>query len=561
MKVVIFLLFFPFLAFAEFFDIENYKVKIKINEDSTIDVIEELTVNFISPRHGIFRKIPYSYQTDSFIMDSGRFSFGNKRYKIEIFDIDTDPKPFSVSKKDGYVVIKIGDKERLVSGRVYYSIRYKVFGAINRFDDHSELYWNVIGHDWGVYINELSFSVKLKEGFSLKQEDFIIFYGPSGSRERIMSGYLLSDGLMVENIPKLPPKHGVTFAIRLPNSYFSKSSILLKVKLFLINNMFVLVPLFVLFIAHSVWVRHGRDLKFVKVVEYFPPRNLTPAEVGVLNDDMLDNRDIVSLIFYWASLGVVSIEEIKGEGLFDKDDYMIHKLKDLPKEAKNHEKVFFDALFGLRDSVLISSLKDSFYDKLQKVRNALNRDIENEELYFKDSKLLSLLFLLAGFGFLFVGFFVVGFWGLNGAVYLWLSGIIMIFYGIIMPKKTIKGLDKYKKIVGFREFIKRTEVEKLKYLLSQDEGYFDKTLPYAISLNLFKDWVTKFEGLMVRPPEWFMTSGTVSYMGDFIGSVSKSFDSIKNSLSSKPKSAASGGSGFSGGGSGGGFGGGGGGSW
>jgi len=39
------------------------------------------------------------------------------------------------------------------------------------------------------------------------------------------------------------------------------------------------------------------------------PDNITSAEAGFFIDDKTDNRDLLSLIFYWAAKGCIEIEE------------------------------------------------------------------------------------------------------------------------------------------------------------------------------------------------------------------------------------------------------------
>ena len=55
-------------------------------------------------------------------------------------DIDVDGFKSKVTKKGNDINIRIGDKDKYVSGDVTYRIHYKVLGAMNFFEDHSEFY-------------------------------------------------------------------------------------------------------------------------------------------------------------------------------------------------------------------------------------------------------------------------------------------------------------------------------------------------------------------------------------------------------------------------------------
>ncbi len=141
-----------------------------------------------------------------------------------------------------------------------------------------------------------------------------------------------------------------------------------------------------------------------------------------------------------------------------------------------------------------------------------------------------------------------------------------------MPKKAPVGLDPYKELMGFQEFVKSAESHRLETFLKEDPAYFDKTLPYAIVFDLAEKWAKKFDGLSLQPPEpnWYRGNYDNFNTHIFMDSLSNGMKQMGNTFVSYPsssggKSGSFGGSGgsFSGGGgfSGGGFGGGGGGSW
>jgi len=559
MSYILLFLLLPFFVYAEYFDIEDYNVSISLNRDASFEVVEEIVVNFFSPRHGIYRTIPVEYQQDQISTNFDRMNFGSNVYKIDIYDVYVDGHPFVKSKEGKYLKIKIGNKNKKVSGIQKYVIKYKVYGAINFFDDHSEFYWNVIGHEWDTNIKRSSFVIRLPEDTNL-DGNILIFYGPYGSKKQIENFNYSDKTLTVMNNGRLMPREGVTVAIRFDKTYFTKNGFL-RLKLFLVNNWAIFIPIIVLIVSHFLWLKYGKDDDIIKMVEYFPPEGVTPAEAGVIIDDKTDNRDIISLIFYWATKGIIKIEEIKGEWLFAKDDYILIKQKSLPTDAKSYEKILFDELFRVQDNVVVSSLKNKFHTTIAQVRNALNKEIEQSNIYYKESRIFQILFIVAAIMSGFLAFMMIAIGGINNAVYLGVSAVILLVYSFIMPKKTKIGMDKYKKIVGFKEFIDKTEKSKLTYLLNEDPLYFDKTLPYAVAFNMLDKWVEKFDGILKSPPEWYISNGHGFYIRNFGRSLSHSVNAMANNFTSAPSSAGSGGSGFSGGGSGGGFGGGGGGSW
>jgi uncharacterized membrane protein YgcG len=149
---------------------------------------------------------------------------------------------------------------------------------------------------------------------------------------------------------------------------------------------------------------------------------------------------------------------------------------------------------------------------------------------------------------------------------------LAIFFAVIARRRTPYYDDILNRILGFREFIRVAEKDRMERLFAQDPQYYYNTLPYAWVFGLSDVWAKKFEGMVTEPPEWY--SG--SYGGDMF-TTWLMIDSMNRlhhaSLASfRPEAVPAGGSDsgggwgggdFSGGGgfSGGGFGGGGGGSW
>jgi len=140
-----------------------------------------------------------------------------------------------------------------------------------------------------------------------------------------------------------------------------------------------------------------------------------------------------------------------------------------------------------------------------------------------------------------------------------LCGIVVFLFAPCMPVKTVKGVKKREEILGFEEFLSRTEKDRLERM--KDASLFERCLPYAIALGVSDRWAKAFEGIRQEPPRWYVSRGGFDGFrpSAFHHSLDAALSSMSAAMHSSPRS---GGSGFSGGGgSGGGGGGGGGGSW
>ena len=135
--------------------ITSFHAAININPDSSLDITENIQVDFgDQAKHGIFRTIPVRYKYDS----------THDRYyalKVESVTNGAAPVPYQAYTQGPDEVIKIGDPSRTVTGPNTYVITYSVKGAMNAFEDHDELFWNVDGALWPVPKQSVSATVTL----------------------------------------------------------------------------------------------------------------------------------------------------------------------------------------------------------------------------------------------------------------------------------------------------------------------------------------------------------------------------------------------------------------
>jgi hypothetical protein len=124
--------------------VRSFDAQIAVSSNGSVIVVEDITVDFRNlPSHGIFREIPTRYNYDN---DHDRV------IKLSNVSVDNGVSavPFESSSEGGYRRLKIGDPDVEVTGVQHYRITYTVEGALNAFDTHDELYWNVTGNRWDV---------------------------------------------------------------------------------------------------------------------------------------------------------------------------------------------------------------------------------------------------------------------------------------------------------------------------------------------------------------------------------------------------------------------------
>ena len=148
--------------------------------------------------------------------------------------------------------------------------------------------------------------------------------------------------------------------------------------------------------------------------------------------------------------------------------------------------------------------------------------------------------------------------------------LVTYLYGHKGATRTADGSAAYAQAIGFREYLKTAEADRLRW----EEGVdiFSRYLPYAVAFGCADRWTRVFQELAARgqyqmQPTWYVSPAGVGFAAgaDFSSSMSSMVSGL-NGVTTAATVGSSGGSGFSssssgGGGGGGGVGGGGGGSW
>lgn len=542
----------PVILRGEYFTIRDYNVDIRISADGYFDVREVIQVEFSEPRRGIFRQLPFKYK----LADEVRV--------VDISDINVAGWRFKDYKEGNNLVIRIGDPDIYVNGVQIYEISYRVKNAFLFHEDFTELYWNLVGDQWPVGIDMIRYNVQFDKFLTLSEGDYLIYSGGSGTQEQKANIRYQLNKLVGESTAALAPFEGMTIAVKLPIDYIRRPS---EWELFFQKygagalGMFLLSLISGIF--YRLWSKYGKDYPIVRMVQYMPPKELTPSEAGVIIDEKADNVDIMALLPYWAHQGYIQIRRIPKK--WAKDDHELIKVKPLNHFVPAYETTVFNGLFKSGDTVLVSSLKNKFYEDLNAAKTLLKSHINTKDVYYPVSVKMQIYTGIGSFV-LIVAAIIIGIFlgSVLIAVGLGLGGVIGLGFTSVMLKKNKNGVRLYQEVLGFKMFVEKAEKDRLERMLKDDPDYFEKTLPYAMIFGYAKKWSAKFDGLLTEPPKWYV--GGPGYVhGSFMPSeFGKSFDSgmqeIQSAFTSMPQS--SGGGGFSGGGSvGGGFGGGGGGSW
>lgn len=600
-----------------------YTVNVDVSENNSYVIQEHIDINFVTPHHGIYRYIPINGS--------------------EITGIRVPGYDYSTYKENGNLVVKIGSGSYTLIGLNEYDINYKITMYDDENSDMDMLLLNLIPTGWETSIGKVSATVNLPKEADLKDvEVYSGSYGTEGNED----GAVLTtsdDGksfrVTAEN---LPVYHGITIALPLPEGYWVGAKAFGETTPFT-WLMFLLGPIG----AALMWWLLGRDEKMVKTIEFYPPDDLTPGEIGYIVDGSIQKRDIVANIVYMADKGYMTIED------YDDTRYIFRAVQYPGDDEPSYIKTLYDGMFAGRDEVRSDKMGTKFGRKFEKAQEQLaNMFRGGRSLNTQDSLVARAVCAVAAimpsiafctwtatcgdsygtFEIIWAGAHILLTTGIMCSVYdnvrsqskiktvlktmlaLWfftagvgilpltsdalgnvsekkaiaisaclvIGTLVSIFFAIISIAKRREYTRLLGRILGFRDFIKTAELDKLKELVESDPEYFYHITPYAYVFGLSDKWIKNFEDIPVKAPTWYYgyydrhDMFDAYMMGRMMNNCSRS---VSNNITipqapvytgsggggggwSGGGSSWSGGGGFSGGGfSGGGAGGGGGGGW
>jgi YD repeat-containing protein len=574
----------------EGWEIQRFHADIAIQPDGALAITESIDVDFRNlDKHGIFREIPVRY---------GHSNTQDRLYELAVTSVrDAAGRAwrYEVEWNGANRRIRIGDPDRTVRGPQTYRLTYTVRGALNAFEQHDELYWNVNGPDWGVPSARVSAAVRAPAAVTRSA----CFQGFTGSSERceVVAG---GDG-NVSYVATRALRAGeqLTIVAALPKGAVAAPVVLYEERARDIDRWFELTPaslglaaLALLgglgLVARNWWAR-GRDRRFLKraafveeteegtaalfdaptvIAEYEPPDKLSPAQLGLILDERADAKDLTATVVDLAVRGVLRIEKVERSGVFGRDDWRLVRLRD-DNGLSKWESELVDGIFEGANDVLLSERKGKVAPALHAAQRELYDDAMERHWFTSRPEYSRLMW--GGLGL----FVAVG--GVALAVFLGLTygfglvgvsvaivGAVLVSMSSAMARRSAAGSELLRRTLGFRRYMETAEKDRAAF--AEREGIFSAYLPYAIVFGIVERWAKAFEGLdreatrAMQGMGWYVGHGAFSPTA-FSNELSTFSSTVSSTIAYTPGSRGASGFSGSGGFSGGGGGGGGGGSW
>ena len=478
--------------------------------------------------------------------------------------------------------LRIGKKDVYVQGEKTYVIKFTQRDVTKHYDNtgRDEFYWDVIGNEWRVPMENVRVSVKLDESLqTARAGEAFCYVGAHGSTKRCnISG---DKSEIVTNVSRLNRREGITMAVGFTSGTFAGYQETLSEKLIKIWAMVQTIAssLAVILMLLLGW-RYKRLFGRHNELKPIPPEYLPPKQASVMTSAyILKNYEALAVkgsakVAQLLDLAVrhyIKLYEVRKASFLRSAQYEIEIVKDL-KELRPEESEVVRDMFGS------SMPKPGQRLNLKKLQNNLSyasrtRDDDTNLKNLARGKYALCEQTLANKR-------IIQRWALWVCVVgvLLLSPMLLLVAGIVFALSfgwslTDEGLALRRYLAGLKMYIGVAEAERLQMLQSPEGAekvkvnatdekqlvkLYERVLPYAVLFGQEKKWsaqLGQYYEQVGEQPDWY--SGQGAFNAAAFAAGMNSLSSVASSASDySSTSGGSTGGGFAGGGGGGGGGGG-----
>ena len=350
--------------------IEHFDVHTEIQADGGLRVTETITAFFSVPKHGIYRTIPIHYNV-AYHQYSLRFKL------LSVTDADGAKRQVKLSKDGFSQRIRIGSPGVTIQGAQVYRITYSVYRAILHEQDRTVLRWNATGNEWGVPINRATVTVTVPEPLDDTQLAYDAWTGAYGTTGKDFTSRRLDERTVEYRTGMLQPREGITIELSMPESAIAQVGLFRRLGWIIGDNMAYGVFIIVLVGCWTYWQKLGRDEHGMGsiVVQYEPPDDLGPAEVGTIADETVHMHDISAAIVDLAVRGYIEIEDISEKKFLHTDEDFRFTKKSDQQGLREHEEMLMNGIFNGASRKKLSDLKFEFHKTVSDVKSEIYRHL------------------------------------------------------------------------------------------------------------------------------------------------------------------------------------------
>ncbi len=542
-------------------EIPKFVSQINVSRDNVATITETIDYDFVNfERHGIKRFVPLRTKAG----DSNQFYYYN--FKFLGAKQDGTEAEVALSREGEYQVIRLGNPNRTISGLHRYEINYQMWPVVERDPAGDFFNWNLTGNYWEVPIELAQITVNFEPQVQILRQ--VCYSGPVGSTDQNCRIRGEANSRTFEDLA-LDSGEGLTADLLLtPNSF---STYLASqdppppdwrpILGFIVG---VGALLYGIFKRLWSWAKHRYQLsQQIVVPQYESPDKLSPAEIGMLNDNRATMAEISATLIDLAIRGFIKIEQTQSKGLFRKAKYRFHLLKNY-KQARDYEKQLLDMIFNDGSSkkvALDEIIASKASSAIETAKKQIEQRLEANGYYTKSSK-RRLPWYIRPRLILVVAVSVLNFiaWR-NGVsqplvIFSWVTAFIGVIFGWIISLRTQlsqAGYEQWAEVEGFKTFLTFTEKDRLQFhnAPTKNPKQFHQFLPYAVALGVERQWAKQFEGMdITKQGGWYSSPSGSFHSVAFASSLGSDFSRSVSSSFTPTQSGSGSGGGSSGGGGG-----------
>lgn len=369
------------------FSLENAFITARVSKDNVWDITEVLTVNFLEPRHGIYKYVPsrfiYSFPDANGKLEPREYS--NYIYDCKVYEYDFEVE--EDTEKARNTIFKIGSRHELVTGLQNYVIKYKIRYFDDLYDGEDFLCHSLWGIGWNTPVDTLMFQIEFEKPLPASIEQSLNTYsgalGSTNNADSVYVYYSQEKNAICGRVINLPANHAVTVSSQLPQGFWE----IQPKDLSLFYAFAGLAAFFALVTIGLILLTNHH--KPIRVLSFYPPKGMSSVEVGTIIDNETGYDDLSSLVPWLANKGYIHIVENTDEhGAKIKDNLTLIKVKDLPENAPEYQKTFMKALFNKHEEVNLKSLSLT-YNAIYNIRKQIESMFTGERaLIFSNNKVI-----------------------------------------------------------------------------------------------------------------------------------------------------------------------------
>lgn len=584
--------------------LSRYAVEMDIKSDRSIAVTEDISV-FYYNNSGFIRDIPVNGGEQVKNVNVREITDGvDRNVYFNVFVEDND-----------FVSIDIGDSAYKNNEHTY-RITYD-YCLTKAQEGNNLLALTPVGGGWECEIENVSVKLLLPDGYITgSAKCFSQRYGVNDYEQIFTTDETVENGKTVITTTSVISLNGNrNEALRIDLNFEEGA---LTTYFDFTPYWFIIAGAVLLLITVAVKFLFFNKRMLVPVVNFEAPNKMDPLLMGKLIDNKVNSEDITSMIFYWADKGYLKInfddqkdpslirtirtlpegspayEVIMFAEMFNGQDAIktsmlrykfFTTIDKVTKMVNNQTKGLYDKasvavsfalmiiaglLTGIAPIILAFTQISHTYLTIIPLISivphffvyALSQSIMNNSLKIKNGVKIGILCGIAAFSAVYTLIYTFlispAVMGTLPKVLLCLICCGVSALSVLNVQRSESYTSQLNEIVGFKNFIRLAEKDRLEKMIEDDPEFYYHILPYAQVLGVSDVWEDKFKGIDVRPPQWATSSNNVL---DFIilnRIMRVSMASVRSNLASRPSSSGSSGGGhssfggFSGGGHGGG---------